>query len=133
MHLLRRLGNRYEPPMHLVLRLRKIASNNTGIIRERHGERSTTPFGSAPITAIVRSRAATARSISCGSTRTDPSGLSRCTEARKLRLSLTDVLAGCISQILKRARLLTHFEARICRRSALCARLLLRFACAAGE
>src|SRR5262249_13415857 len=64
MHLLRRLGNRYEPPMHLVLRLRKIASNNTGIIRERHGERSTTPFGSAPITAIVRSRAATARSIS---------------------------------------------------------------------
>src|SRR5262247_1983781 len=54
MHLLRRLGNRYEPPMHLVLGLRKIGSNdskmlisagrlNTGIIRERHSEWSTTP------------------------------------------------------------------------------------------
>jgi len=32
MNLLRRLGNRYEPPIHLVLGLRKIASNDSKML-----------------------------------------------------------------------------------------------------
>src|SRR5262249_61048305 len=54
MHLLRRLGNRYEPPMHLVLGLRKIAGNDSKMLisaeeakyrhNSRTGECSTTPF-----------------------------------------------------------------------------------------
>src|SRR5262249_9937792 len=52
--------------------------------------------GSAPITAIARSKAPTARSISCGSTRTDPTGLSRCTQARKLRLSRHNPGSTCV-------------------------------------
>jgi hypothetical protein len=32
MHLLRRLGNRYEPPKHLVLGLRKIAGNDSKML-----------------------------------------------------------------------------------------------------
>src|SRR5215472_10424253 len=52
--------------------------------------------GSAPITAIARSKAPTARSISCGSTRTDPTGLSRCTQARKFRLSRHNPGSTCV-------------------------------------
>ena len=52
--------------------------------------------GSAPITAIARSKAPTARSISCGSTRTDPTGLSRCMQARKLRLSRHNPGSTCV-------------------------------------
>ena len=52
--------------------------------------------GSAPITAIARSKAPTARSISCDSTRTDPTGLSRCMQARKLRLSRHNPGSTCV-------------------------------------
>src|SRR5262249_43411582 len=54
--------------------------------------------GSAPITPIARSKAPTERSISCESTRTDPTGLSRCTQAQKLRLSRHNPGSTCVKQ-----------------------------------